>query len=338
VWVVSGRLTFERVAGAQTVLDGGWLVPGLVDAHCHVGLGPGGAVDLAEARRQALVDRDAGALLLRDAGSPLDTSPLQGEAELPRILRAGRHLARPRRYLPEVAVELEPAQLPAAVAEQARAGDGWVKLVGDWIDRERGDLVPLWAAAELAAAVRAAHDAGARITAHVFGAEAVDGLLDAGFDCIEHATGMTDDQIGRLAAAGTAVVPTLINVENFPGIADRATRFPAYAAHMRRLHEHAPARVRAAYEAGVPIYAGSDAGGGIAHGRIGDEIRALAGAGLPAEAALAAGSWAARSWLGLPGLAEGAPADLVAYPEDPGADLAVLAAPVRVLRAGAVVR
>ena len=35
------------------------------------------------------------------------------------------------------------------------------------------------------------------------------------------------------------------------------------------------------------------------------------------EAALAAGSWSARRFLGLPGIEEGAPADLVAYSEDP---------------------
>ena len=29
----------EPVPGAETVFDGGWIVPGLVDAHCHVGLG-----------------------------------------------------------------------------------------------------------------------------------------------------------------------------------------------------------------------------------------------------------------------------------------------------------
>ena len=30
------------------------------------------------------------------------------------------------------------------MAQQARFGDGWVKLVGDWIDRSVGDLAPLW--------------------------------------------------------------------------------------------------------------------------------------------------------------------------------------------------
>ena len=64
--------------------------------------------------------------------------------------------------------------------EQARAGDGWVKLVGDWIDREVGDLAPLWPDDVLAAAIDAAHAEGARVTAHVFGEDALPGLLGCG--------------------------------------------------------------------------------------------------------------------------------------------------------------
>ena len=42
LWVRDGRVTFDRVPGAETVARGGWLLPGLVDAHCHIGLGLGG--------------------------------------------------------------------------------------------------------------------------------------------------------------------------------------------------------------------------------------------------------------------------------------------------------
>ena len=74
--------------------------------------------------------------------------------------------------------------------EQARLGDGWVKLVGDWIDRSVG---PDAAVVDevLAAAVAAAHDEGAKVTAHVFGEDALPGLIAAGIDCVEHGTGLT---------------------------------------------------------------------------------------------------------------------------------------------------
>jgi imidazolonepropionase-like amidohydrolase len=340
LWVRDGRITFEPVPGAETVSRGGWLVPGLVDAHCHVGIGMGGVhvEDREGLREQALAERAAGVLALRDCGSPVDTRALDEEPDLPRIIRAGRHIARSRRYIPGLAVELEPAGLAAEVRMQAGRGDGWVKLVGDWIDRGVGDLAPEWPREAIEAAIATAHAAGARVTAHTFGTDALPDLITAGIDCIEHGTGLTEELVAEMARRGTAVVPTLVNVENFPGFAAAGEqKFPSYASTMRRLYAHSGAVVRAAFEAGVPVFAGTDAGGGIRHGRIADEVRALHAAGLPAEAALAAASWSARSWLGLPCIEEGAPADVVVYDTDPRADLDVLRRPQRMLLRGRVV-
>ncbi|MCW2515852.1 MAG: hypothetical protein JWR11_4894 [Mycobacterium sp.] len=317
-WVVQGRLSAEPVADAETVVDGGWIIPGLVDAHCHVGLGPDGATEFDEAIAQAETERDVGALLLRDAGSPVDTRSLDDRDDLPRIIRAGRHLARPKRYLPGLPIDVEDeSQLPAAVAQQARWGDGWVKLVGDWIDRGIGDLAPLWSDDVLVEAIAAAHAEGARVTAHVFGEDALPGLINAGIDCIEHGTGITDDVITLMLEHGTALVPTLINIENFPGIAQAAEKYPTYARHMRDLYASCKQRVGAAHDAGVPIYAGTDAGGTIAHGRIADEVAALTTIGMSATDALGAACWDARAWLGRPALEHGASADLVCYADDP---------------------
>jgi imidazolonepropionase-like amidohydrolase len=212
-----------------------------------------------------------------------------------------------------------------------------VKLVGDWIDRAEGDLTPLWPADVLRDAVGRAHAAGARVLVHTFSEEALPDLIDAGVDCIEHGTGQTEDLVARRAASGAALVPTLVNIDNFPAIAASArAKFPVYAERMDRLHGTARARVRAAFEAGVPVYCGTDAGGYVRHGRVADEIIALHEAGLPAEAALAAGSWAARRWLGHAGVEDGAPADFLVYATDPRADLTVLRTPVRIVLRGRI--
>ena len=340
LWVdEQGTVRREELPGAETVLDGGWLLPGLVDAHCHVGLDEHGGVDEATTEAQAVASRDAGALLLRDAGVPVDTHWVDERPDLPRIIRAGRHIARPKRYIRNYGEEVEPEQLVAEVERQAARGDGWVKLVGDWIDRDAGDLAPCWPAEVAAAAIARAHELGARVTAHCFGERSVAELVAGGIDCIEHGTGITDDVVAEMARRGTALVPTRVQLDNFPTYAAQAAeKFPTYAAHMRDLHARCDAVLGAAVDAGVPVYAGTDAGGVLPHGLIAREVRALHDqVGLTAEAALGAASWSARSWLGRPCLGEGEPADLVAYDQDPRADLRALAHPRLVVLRGRVV-
>ncbi|AEH10833.1 MULTISPECIES: amidohydrolase family protein [Protofrankia] len=341
LWAVDGRITFTpptgvRAADARTV--SGWVLPGLVDAHCHVGLDAHGAVDRDTAERQIRADRDAGTLLIRDAGSPADTRWVDDREDLPRLVRAGRHIARTKRYIRNYAVEIEPAELAATVTEQARRGDGWVKIVGDWIDRATGDLAACWPRQAAQAAIAAAHAAGARVTAHCFAEDSLTDLVEAGIDCVEHASGLTAETIPLFAERGVAIVPTLVNIATFEGIAAGAVeKFPAYSAHMRALHARRYDTVRQAHEAGIPIYVGTDAGGSLPHGLVADEVAELVRAGLPPVAALSAATWAARAWLGFAGLAEGAPADFVVCSEDPRVDVRVLAEPLLVVVRGRVV-
>lgn len=337
LWVLDGRVSRSRPGGDHDVtrLDG-WVLPGLVDAHCHIGLGPDGAVDDETALAQAVADRDAGVLAVRDAGSPADTRWLQERDDVPRIVRAGRHVARTRRYLRGFAEEVEPEDLAATVTRQARRGDGWVKVVGDWIDRDLGDLAPCWPRKALEAAVAAAHVEGARITAHVFGEDALPDLLEAGFDGLEHACGLTPETTALAAQRGVAVVPTLVNIATFPSIAARGeAKFPTYAAHMRALHARRRETVAAAHEAGVPVFTGTDAGSVMPHGLLPQEVAELVAAGLSPRAALDAACWGARRWLGMPDLEEGASADCVVLPADPREDVGVLAAPRAVVLRGA---
>ena len=94
LWIDHGVLSVEPIAGADFVHDGGWILPGLVDAHCHVGIEYGGGhTDPAGSIAQAETERSVGALLLRDAGSPVDTRELDERDDLPRIIRAGPHIA-----------------------------------------------------------------------------------------------------------------------------------------------------------------------------------------------------------------------------------------------------
>ncbi|SFC79935.1 amidohydrolase family protein [Streptomyces aidingensis] len=339
VWVIDGRISFSPPrADRSAVTLSGWVLPGLVDAHCHVGLDAHGAVDRATTEKQALAERDAGALLLRDAGSPADTRWIDHRDDLPRLIRAGRHIARTRRYIRNYGHEIEPDQLVAYVRQEARRGDGWVKLVGDWIERQAGDLAPCWPREAVAAAIDAAHQEGARVTAHCFAEDSLRDLVESGIDCVEHATGLTEETIPLFAERGVAIVPTLVNIATFPRLADQGeARFPRWADHMRRLHARRYDTVRAAWDAGIPVYVGTDAGGALPHGLVADEVAELVKAGIPAPDALDAAAWRARAWLGRPGLEEGAPADLVVCAEDPRREVRTLAHPSRVILGGRIV-
>lgn len=338
LYVVGGTVTLQPQPGADTAATG-WIVPGLVDAHNHLGLEDGGGVDEAEVERQALADRDAGVLLMRDCGSPVDTRWVHQRDDLPRLVRCGRHVARTRRYLKNYAAEVEPDSLAATVAAQAEAGDGWVKLVGDWISRESGDLAPSFPPEAMAAAIEAAHARGAKVTAHCFGREVLQGLLDAGIDCIEHGTGLALDQVEQMAADGVALVPTVLQTDKFPEFAAAGReRFPAYAATMDDLHARRRTVLMSAHEAGVQLFVGSDGGTHRRHGYLAEEVIAMRDLGMPALDVLAAVSWRARAWLGWnAGLGEGDPADFVVFDADPREDLTVLARPRAVVLRGRVV-
>ncbi|GAB3125663.1 amidohydrolase family protein [Tsukamurella serpentis] len=337
-WVTDGEIRLSGSGGLELT---GFAVPGYVDAHCHVGIVSEGEPDLVQGRSLAQQDVAVGVTVIREPGSDLDTSPLDGQPGLPRLIRMGRHIALVKRYTRGLGEQLDDSsQLVEAVRRRAAEGHPWIKLVGDWIDRAAGDLAPLWPDHVLAEAIGAAHDAGAKVTAHVFGEDALPGLLAAGVDAIEHGSGLTDETIAIMADKGIALVPTMIQIENFPSIAAPARdKFPTYHRHMTALHDRRVATFRAAWEAGIAMYAGTDAGGFNVHGALPREIAALAEV-MPVQEAIGAASWRARRWLGFEGIEDGAPADVVIYDEDPRRALAAgaLPEPSAVLVRGALVR
>lgn len=342
VWVHNNRVTFMRPSHVPEPLKiTGYIFPGLVDMHCHIGLNADGPTDAQTARDQAETVLRTGVTLVRDAGSPLNTSNLSNSFDSPRIVRAGQHIARPKRYLRNFAVELDRVEdLPAEVRRQARAGSGWVKIVADWIDRDSGadaDLRPLWPRETLREAAEIAHAEAARISAHAFSTEVIDDLLDAGFDSIEHGTGMTRDQINRAAETDVIVIPTLLQVGEFDNIAQQAdARYPRFAARMRQLHTRRYEQVNLMYEMGVRLLVGTDAGGTITHGSFAAECAELVAAGISPEDVMAMASWEGREYLGQGNIIEGSQADFAVFRRDPTKDITALNEPVAVVVRGRV--
>lgn len=331
VYVVDGRLSFEPVDDAVTLAVDVYLVPGLVDAHAHLSLFSPAADDSPpeeRVRASARAHLDAGVLVVREPGSPDRASAGLGPHEgLPRVFTAGRFLAPPGRYFPGLAREVVDAELPEAALQELAASGDWVKLIGDSPLPGPG-LTPTFGEDAIAETVRRVHGAGGRVAMHCGLPEVVQLAIDSGIDSLEHATFMRSEQVASLAASGAAWVPTMSINEALGQLLtpELASLLPGQAE-----------AIRAAAEAGVPVIAGTDAGM-VPHGLVRNEIRLIAATGVPPPQALGAGSWTARSLLGLPGIAEGAPADLVGFRRDPREDLEVLAEPAVIVLDGQVTR
>lgn len=338
---------FAREAEPFSSSNHRYVVPGFVDMHAHLAIS-GGAATSEEITDHAWSQIRAGVLAVREPGSPVKVSVSELPYGRPLLVSAGRHIAVQRRYIRGLAVELpdvlqggnRTGALAQTISEQSKSGDGWVKLVGDWIDRSGGaesDLEPLWTGEELLEGVRTAHDLGVKVGVHIFGSRGIDELLDAGVDSIEHGSGMSHSQMRRAANQGTVVVPTLMQVLKFPQFADAATRYPKYAQTMRELHGRRREWFSNLVASGVQILPGSDAGGYQSHGALVQEMALMVKWGMPAEDVLDAATWKARDFLGLASLSPRAPADAVVFDVDPRVYADVWSSPMYVIAGGHVI-
>src|SRR5215218_8541824 len=333
-WTIAdGRVHARRGPADAPELPGGWVAPGLVDAHAHLtfeahdrlGL-PRGSAELVAAH--LALHRRAGVLAVRDAGSlPGVALPAGRAAGGVRVVGCGPFLAPPDFYLPHLYDGTEPERAADAARERVAAGWPWVKVVADFPGADRNPLAPrlgypLELVAEIAGAV---HAEGGRLAAHVMG-RIVGELVEAGVDSIEHGNWADEAAVRAMAARGTAWCPTLTTVlHHLEPIADRVP--PA-----RELLDRQREMLPLAAELGVTLLAGTDE---EPHGSVSAEVAALVRYGVRAPSAIAAATSGARAFLGLPGLEDGAPADVVVFDRDPREDVGALAEPAAVLVAGA---
>jgi imidazolonepropionase-like amidohydrolase len=333
VWIVDGRFSFERVDDARTVARDAFLLPGLVDAHAHLGLhspAPREASADERIRASGAAQLAAGVTLVREPGGPDRRSAGLGPADgMPRIQSAGRLLSPPGTYIPGLAFPAPDADLPEIAEAEYRSSGYWVKLIGDFPGRD-GQVAAHYRPETLAATAARIHALGGRLAIHVNLPEVMDAAIDAGIDTLEHATGLAPSHIPELLRQGTVLVPTLLIRDDVRALFRSVGLPPDVMADQEDRLDGQPAMVLRAAEAGVPVLAGTDAGMGP-HGRIRDEIGQLRAAGLAPDLALGAGSWVARAYLGLPGIEDGAPADVVAFARDPRIDPETLATPIAVI-------
>jgi len=348
-----------------TVIDcaGRTVLPGLIDAHAHIGSVAGVHPALArpdlppdlQAHGLAVVARRllaGGITTVRDVGATGDGVLLLREAislgllSGPRILASGRIVAATSpgaRMFAGMYREADgPDDMRRAVREQIRRGADFIKVMVTGALTVPGEAVhpAQMTAAEFAAIVDEAHRMGLRVAAHAEGLEGIRVAVDGGADTIEHGemACRAPELLDRMAAGGIVLIPTMTV---FHRVSDPASGYPPDLVEQARgLREAADRTVAAARRAGVTIAMGPDSG---PQGENSQELARLVDAGLtPMEAIVAATKHGARA-CGLDDLGTieaGKAADMFVLDGDPLADVRLFGEPDRrwlVIRGGRVV-
>ncbi len=351
--LAAGADVSAPAAAERIDLDGRFVIPGLVNAHGHVGETRGLRAGPELYTRENVLDQlrlyaRYGVTTVVSLGGDRDEGfRVRDEQQTPSLDRARLHLAGP--VLDATTPEAARAQVEALAARKP----DWVKIR---VDDNLGTVAKMPAPA-YRAVVEEAHRRGLRVAAHLFYLEDARDLLAAGVDFLAHSVRDKDVDaafVAQLKRRGVGLCPTLMREVSTFVYADEPDFFadpfflkeadPAVLAELRS--EERRARVRASpasaryrealkvasrnlkalVDAGIPIAFGTDTGpparfqGYFEH----RELEAMVEAGLtPTQALVAATSGAARS-LGLSGVGKLEPkawADFLVLRTDPLADI-----------------
>jgi imidazolonepropionase-like amidohydrolase len=373
LWDGSGRAPVERAVlvvqdgrivaagagvavpkGAERIdLSGRFVIPGLVNAHAHVGetrglrSGPELYSRANVLEQLALYARYGVTTVVSLGGDQAEGFRVRDEQGTPSLVRARLH----------VAGRVVDASTPEAAREQVAAlaaqKPDWVKIR---VDDNLGTAAKMTPEV-YRAVIEEAHRRGLRVAAHIFYLEDARALLDAGVDYLAHSVrdqGVPAEFVAAVKKRGIPFCPTLMReVSTFayaeepaffadpfflkeadPAVlselrsAERRerTRSSPAAARYREALKVASRNLKALADAGAPIVMGTDTGpparfqGYFEH----EELRLMVEAGLsPAQVLLAATGGAARA-LGLADvgrLEPGAWADFLVLTADPLVDI-----------------
>jgi imidazolonepropionase-like amidohydrolase len=337
---------------------GRWIMPGLIDGHCHLSFGfpqmsggpstrgttsPGFSA-LRAARNAQQVLRSGVTSVAVPGGTWFNDVAIRdaintGLIEGPRIACAGRFIVTyggitdnepswvgtPEHTIGVLANNV--SEMITEVRRQCKHGVDFIKLA----DSTWGDT-QLLAPEELSAVVQEAHRRGARVTIHSRGAGSTKAAAEAGMDWILHADLATDAELEVVAEAGVRLMPTMTFLRRGVEIGPEFGRGPREMDQIRRHWDSAVHMLERARALGIAIMCGTDSGNSplMPYGQLHAheaEILVRYGGYTPMEAIVATTGNTAYAMgleddLGV--LQPGKLADVIILKSDPLADIRVL--------------
>ena len=288
-----------------------FLMPGLVEAHCHLFL-DGGELDfkvrseylkaptnemMNVARKNVQESLARGITLIRDAGDKFNINhsikeEIRNNAGCqPNIRSPGLGLRRPQRYGSFMASEVHTHKdIVRYIKKLSDKSDDLKIILTGIIDFESGCVNggPQFDLESLKLIVKTARDCKLPTFAHCSGIEGLELAVEAGVDSIEHGFFIDRVILERMAEKNIAWVPTFSPVHFQWKRPDIAGWDDDTVGNLRRIIDSHKDSIVLADEAGVPIVAGSDAGShGVRHGDgLINELFILLESGLPLDSVL----------------------------------------------------
>ena len=263
----------------------------------------------------------------------------RGYFEGPRVVPAGHAITPTGGHLdPTMFQAFAPHVLPLTVEEGIANGVAEVRKAVRYQIKHGAELIKVCASGgimshtgaagaqqysdeELRTVVDEAHRAGLRVAAHAHGDDGIRAAIEAGIDCIEHGSLMSDDTLDRMVALGRYLVPTTYLADGM----DVSHAAPELQAKAAEVFPRAKQTISKAIARGVKIACGTDAPA-IPHGRNAKELVALVDRGMTPLQAIRAATTVSAELIDKDDrgrIEEGLLADIIAVPGDPLTDIGV---------------
>jgi imidazolonepropionase-like amidohydrolase len=189
---------------------------------------------------------------------------------------------------------------------------------------------------ELRAIADEAHRAGLKVAAHAHGDDGIRAAIEAGIDCIEHGSLMSDATLDLMIERGTFLVATTYLADGM----DVSRAAPELQAKAAEVFPRARATISKAIARGARVACGTDAPA-IPHGRNARELIALVDRGMTPLEAIRAATTVSAELIDVDDrgrLEAGLLADVIAVPGDPLVDIRATEKVQFVMKGGQVYR